>query len=234
MSKTRAGNDTIVCNEATEEAYMEGIGWYASEIQRKVYFIQIDGEIRDRGVRISAASRISYDNSELLLLNSAAPDSEMVFYAYGRGRLLGIFPEFYQAVNVSYDLMGMVTDQYQRILWDRVNRGNLRNLKDPQTSAYDILRHLNDFSGNMEFDDSMVLLDARGADLRQVLYFIGQGYPVLAYVENGGYLLLCGYDQYNVSIFNPVTEETHKMGLNDAADYFAGEGNDFVCGIHVK
>lgn len=229
-----AGNDTIVCNAAAEETYMEGIGWYASDTHRKVYFIQLDQDISERGVKVSVARRLSYDQSEQLSLGSVSPAQGMLFYAYARGRLMGVYQDFYQAAGAVYDHMGLVTDQHQRIVWDRVNRSNIRNLKDPQTLAYDIVRYLGDFSGNMETDSHMILLDARGAGLRQVLYFIGQGYPVLAYVENGSYLLLYGYDQYNVNICDPSTGNTWKMGLEDAEHYFEERGNDFICGEYVK
>lgn len=39
-------------------------------------------------------------------------------------------------------------------------------------------------------------------------------------MENGGYELISGYDQYNVTIYNPTTKEARKMGLNDASQYF--------------
>ena len=73
-------------------------------------------------------------------------------------------------------------------------------------------------------------IDARGCTLNQMLYFIGQGMPVAAYTDSGNYVLLYGYDQYNISVLNPATGETYKMGLNDGADYFNRCGNDFICG----
>ncbi len=229
-----AGSDTIVCNVAAEETYMEGIGWYASETHRKVYFIQLDQDVSQRGARVSVARRISYDRSSQLILGSVSQPQGMLFYAYARGKLQGIYSKFCQAAAAAYDQMGMVTDQYQRIIWDRVNRGNIRNLREPQTLAYDIVRYMGEFTDSTVTDSGMLLLDARGAGLRQVLYFIGQGYPVLAYVEQGDYLLLYGYDQYNVSICDPNTGNTWKMGINDAENYFSGFGNDFICGRIVK
>jgi len=77
----------------------------------------------------------------------------------------------------------------------------------------------------------MVLLDARGCSLGQVQYFLGQGYPVLGYGQDGEPFLLTGYDQYNVTIFQQESGESWKMGLNDATNYFLSSGNDFICGI---
>ncbi len=233
-SYTYVDDDTIVCNTASEDTYMEGIGWFASEIRRRLYFIQLDSEVTgSRDVKVTVAKRITYDGSESLGMQSSVRTPGMKFYAYGQGRLLGIYGEFQEAVESAYDDMGLVTDEHQRILWSRVNRGSAVTIRDPQREAYDIIRNLGVFTEEMELDNGVMLLDARGCVLNQVLYFIGQGYPVLAYIEDGQYLLINGFDQYNISLFNPVTGESWKMGLNDGAQYFAERKNDFICAANI-
>ena len=226
-------SDTIVCNTAADTVYMEGIGWYASEDRRKLYFIQLDQDVKNgRGVRLSAASGISYDGSERLDLHSEGPQQKTLFYAYGRGKLQGIYTELGPAADAVYDLMGIVTDADQRILWDRVNRPAIRGLKDPQALAYEVTKRMG--SGMNVETDGLMLLECRGMTMRETLYYIGMGWPVLAYTEGGSYLLLYGYDQYNVSVMNPETGERYKLGLNDATAYFEEFGNDFVCAVQAK
>lgn len=228
-------DDTIVCNTAVEEPYMEGIGWFASEIRRKLYFIQLDSEVRSgKDVKVAAARQITYDESDIIELKSGLPVSGMRFYAYGQGQLLGIYERFADAIEVSYEKMGLVTDRNQRIVWNRVNRDSIATVRDPQKEAYDIIRSLGEFTESMETDNGVILLDARGCLLNQVLYFIGQGYPVLAYIEGGEYVLLSGFDQYNISVFNPSTGESVKMGLNDGAEYFENRKNDFICAVKAS
>ena len=77
----------------------------------------------------------------------------------------------------------------------------------------------------------MVLLDARGCTMMQVLYFVGQGVPVLAYTGEGSYLVLSGFDQYNVTVYDPATGHSEKVGLNDSTEFFRQRGNDFVCAL---
>ena len=227
-------DDTIVCNTPEEEAYMEGIGWFASEIRRKLYFVQLDSEVKStRNVKVAAAKQITYDSSETLSLESESRLSPVEFYAYGQGRLLGVYKEFEEAVNRAYEEMGMVTDKYQRILWNRVDRGSAITIRDPHRAAYEIIRNLGTFTEEMVTDNSIMLLDARGCSLNQVLYFIGQEIPVLAYTDNDSYVLLNGFDQYNVSIFYPETGQSVKMGLNDGREYFESRKNDFICAVKV-
>lgn len=233
-SYTYIDDDTIVCNTPADDNYMEGIGWFASEIRRKLYFVQLDFEVKSsQRVKVIAARQITYDNSEILGLKSAVKTPGMKFYAYGQGRLLGVYGEFEKAVNGAYESMGLVTDENQRILWNRVDRGGAVTIRDPQRAAYEILRNLESFIEETETEDGVILLDARGCSLSQVLYFIGQGYPVLAYTEENRYVLLNGFDQYNVSVFYPETGETVKMGLNDGGEYFKSRKNDFICAVNV-
>ena len=70
--------------------------------------------------------------------------------------------------------------------------------------------------------------------MSQVLYFIDKGIPVIAYVESGSYLLLTGFDQYNVTLYDPETKESWKMGLGDGEAYFNSLQNDFICAIDAE
>lgn len=224
--------DTIVCNTATEEDNMAGIGWFASEVRRKLYFIQLDNDIKTgKNIKISAPKKITYDKSENLELRANQVYQGIRFYAYGEGHLLGSSRDFTEAVQMAYGRMGYVVDHNQRIVWDRINRSASRTLRDPQSAAYSLTKHLEEFTTSQDFGDGKLLLDARGCTLSQMLYFIDRGIPVLAYTEENRYMLLYGFDQYNISILDPVTDQTSKMGLNDAGEYFARYGNDFICAV---
>lgn len=232
QSYTAAQEDTIVCNAAVGPGKLDGIGWYASQDKGKLYFVQVDNEIRSsRNIRVSTPGRVSYDKSETLELRSNYQLDGMEFYAYGGGRLLGISLDFTEALQLAYDRMGIVVGPDQEILWSRINREPIRNIREPVTSFEPLGRHMEGFASSRKFSDGVTVLDARGCSMMQVLYFVDQGIPVLAYTGEGEYLLICGFDQYNVTVYNPVTRETTKVGLNDSTEYFRLRGNDFVCAI---
>ena len=79
-----------------------------------------------------------------------------------------------------------------------------------------------------------MVIDATGCTLNQVLYFIDKGIPAAAYREDGSYVLLSGYDTYNVTIYDPAAQETVKMGLGDAAAHFESQHNRFLCGLKIE
>lgn len=232
QSYSASQEDTIVCNVAVGPGKLDGIGWYASQDKGKLYFVQVDNEIRSgRNVRVSTPGRVSYDKSETLELRSNYQLEGMEFYAYGCGRLLGVSLDFTEALQLAYDRMGIVVGPNQEILWSRINREPIRHIKEPMTAFEPLSRHLEGLSSSRRYSDGVTVLDARGCSMMQVLYFVDQGIPVLAFTGEGEYLLLCGFDQYNVTMYNPATRETMKVGLNDGTEYFRLRGNDFVCAV---
>ncbi len=230
-----AQEDTIVCNAEMGPGSLEGIGWYASQDKERVYFVQMSGDNGSgRNVRVTAPRQISYDHAEVLELKANTQLQGLRFYAYGGGKLLEVTENFSKAVSLAYDRMGIVTDQNQRILWSRVNRDNAYTIRDLTVSFAQAARHLKEFDGSKTYSDEVTLLDARGCSVTQILYFIGQGIPVVGYTGEGEYLVLYGFDQYNVSIYNPETGETYKAGLNDSTEYYRRLGNDFVCAVAAR
>lgn len=227
--------DTIVCNAELGNGKMDGIGWFASPEKERVYFVQLDEEIKNgRSVRIQAPKRVSYEQSDRLELKSNYQLSDMEFYAYGSGHLLKVTTDFSEALALAYDQMGFVTDKDRNVLWNRVKRGNIRNIRDPQSVFTPLARYLDDFTGNTVYEnEKLAVLNARGSSLAQMLYFIDQGIPVAAYTGEGQYLVLCGFDQYNVTVYDPQTGETYKAGLNDSTEFFRVRGNDFICAVNL-
>ncbi len=224
--------DTIVCNEEIDDDKLENIGWYADSQRKKVYFVQTGSEIKAGSyIAFSAPEKITYENAEILNLGSSISVPGMSFYAYGGGRLLGITQDFAEAVALAHEKMGTVTNSNRQVLWCRVDRPSVSSVSGQREATARLLKNVGEFTSNRVFPDGMVLLDARGCSLGQVQYFLGQGYPVLGYGQDGEPFLLTGYDQYNVTIFQQESGESWKMGLNDATNYFLSSGNDFICGI---
>ena len=146
----------------------------------------------------------------------------------------GTFADFSSAVEAAYDGMGVVTDKTGRVFWNRVNRSDTKTIREVQNEVILVQKYLEELAeGKETSSDGTELIDARGLSLGQVLYFIYRGKPVVAYLGNGSYMLIYGYDTYNISCYwYPGTEYayTDKMGLNDSAAFFEQNGNnDFIC-----
>lgn len=229
--------DTIVCNQKTDEDPMKGIGFFASQDKGRVYFVQADRDLKGEKIRIAAPKAFSYEYTGTMDIKRSSisqTETGLVFHAYGGGQYLGASRNLSTAVNMAYPQMGYVTDSNQHIVWDRINRQSIRNIKSPMEEAMKITKYLDSFTGSKMYEDGVILMDAAGCSLNQMLYFIDKGIPVIAYVEPGRYVLLSGYDQYNITFYDPQTLETWKMGQNDAAEYFKALQNDFLCAVSVE
>lgn len=71
-------------------------------------------------------------------------------------------------------------------------------------------------------------LELSGCDLSAVLYYVSEGHPVMAMTGGGSAVLIVGYDSKNVLVYDPLTETTTKMGLNDSSQWFEQNGNSFI------
>ena len=222
--------DTLVCNEEIGGEASSGIGWFASDERRRVYFVQVDQGIESgRRIRLLTPRKMVAEEANTVEMAGGEQSGELVFCAYGRGRYLGCSRNFTEAVGMAYDAMGMVTDENGRVVWNRVNRGNIRTLGDVEAQAAGFASILREFDGTRRMDDGSLILDCRGLSIPQILYFIDRGNLVAGYTEGGAYLLIYGFDPYNISVYDPASGSTFKMGLNDSEAYFKSFGNDFIC-----
>lgn len=224
-----AQEDTIVCNDEVLDSSSAGIGYYAAADKGRVYFVQLDEEIRDKQrIQIGMPNSVQTENSNPIELRSEYEKGTMEFRAYGAGKLLCRTGEFSSALNAAYGYMGYVTDQDGKILWNRVNRDGVANIRDLNSVLPVLEHHLKEFAYSRSYQDGSIFLDARGCSLMQLLYFIGQGCPLIGYTGEGEFVIIKGYDQYNVSIYDPVSGEISKLGLKDATEFFENCGNDFI------
>lgn len=234
------GSDTIVYQNETPDRLLRYIGSDSSEATKKTYYVSLDEEIRTtRSLRISTPRKISYENAGSIELGTPRKETkeQLWFYAYGQGRLLQKTTEFDKAVNTAYDGFGWVTDGDSRILYNRTDRESLARINYPSEQSEAFEAHLSEFSGSRRYDDGWLLLNAQDLNLNQILYYVYQGDPVIAYLEDLQYLYLAGYDNFNVRFYDPASEaedKTFLMGREDAENYLAEHQNDFVCGIYIE
>ena len=66
----------------------------------------------------------------------------------------------------------------------------------------------------------------------ELLYYMDQGTPVMAYVEKDKAILLTGYSQSQVYYYDPVTNSQGSMTLKDADERFAFGGLRYI--VYVK
>lgn len=81
--------------------------------------------------------------------------------------------------------------------------------------------------------DAQVLL-LPGCNLDSVLYYVNQDLPVLALLRGGEAVIVTGFNEQNVVLFEPATGRLYKKGMKDATKLFQDNGNSFVTYIRKK
>lgn len=72
------------------------------------------------------------------------------------------------------------------------------------------------------------VLNLTGCSIDDVLYYISNGAPVFAMSGGNNAVLLIGYDAKNVSIYDPVYNQTYRKSIEEASELFANAGSVFI------
>lgn len=176
------------------------------------------------------------------------------YYVYGPYGVNGIFASPAGAVNLAYEISGVVVDESGECIWLRGNRvlrnqimaikeASVTETKDSLAVCLDTIFKFEGLVRNSEYllgqghtvmeilEDNLEdarILDLKGCNLDALLYYTNRDIPVLALLDNGEAVLVTGFNEYNVVIMEPVTGTLYKKGMNDSTEWFAENGNCFI------
>ena len=229
-----ASKDTIVSREPQENLYTQNVVVGESETRKRIWYIELDENIKTtRSLRISAPKNISYERSGTIELGSHRTGEEICFYSYANGRLQGKVNNLAEAIDLCYDEMGWVRDKNSVVVYNRSDRVPNRVIQDPNSAAEPLVLGMKDFTGDRITEDGYILLDAQGVELNRLMYYVSKGCPIAVWQDRNEYALIFGYDSQNVRIYFPMAgeaeEQSTMMSAEEAAAYFAGQQNDYLC-----
>lgn len=189
---------------------------------------------------------------EDITLKLKTTKEELKYYVYAKGMLQGIYRNIGEAVIVANNMTGVVVDDDQEYIWERGNRlirTQIRNIsakKDThQNSLATCLDSILELAGInvdsaslLERGDTAVsildeyleseVIELTSTPLNAVLYYVSQGSPVIAKIDENTSVLIVGYDELNISVMNPETGTIYKIGMNDSTELFEAAGGMFV------
>ena len=137
-----------------------------------------------------------------------------------------------EAIRRADEKVGVVINNAKEFVWERGNKPESSKIK--VENIPEIVK-----SGTMDVDTLEQQLgkdavDLTGCTLEQVLYFVGQGKPVIAATPTG-VVIITGYDDYgNTILLNPGETETYFYGPNDSKEMFEQAGNRFVSYLETE
>ncbi|MBD5552300.1 MAG: hypothetical protein HDQ96_14195 [Lachnospiraceae bacterium] len=177
------------------------------------------------------------------------------FFVYTIHGLTGAYTEEAAAVSAAYEAAGVVTDITGNYVWyrgNRVTRNQIMKItggetEDEATSGLAVcLNTILEFEGVNRSTQYMLdsgmstveilqenipdiqVLDLTGCALDAILYYTNQDIPVLTTLEDGGALLITGFNELNIVVMDPKDGTVYKVGMNDATAMLQENGNRFI------
>ncbi len=257
LQKTASGEyeyrepDTLMQSSAESVGEEELLKSKTVEKRQRIYWLPAAAPEDAGTLSVTSPHRILYGESSALDLSQyASGNSGERYYAYAYGHLQSVREQAGEAIAQVYEQMGWVTDRQGRRIWRRQERAAQVSLSlgKPENAgsrlegcleAILLLEGIHEDAGAQlsagksarEILEELLpgtVMNLSGCTLRQLFFYLDQGTPVIAVSPDAEFVLLSGYDQYNVDLYDPLTGQTSKMGQNDAEAYFAEAGSQFL------
>lgn len=240
-----------ITNNTEPEAGKNVIVAVNTERYERYVEIQLRKTIDTKTIQILTPMEVVYEGGRRIQLPDEENDAYYVFGPYG---VEGIFVSPASAVNLANTVAGTVVDKNGDRVWARGIQAARNQIMAIQEAAatdekgalavcLDIMLEYEGISRNTQFlldrgedviqilEENLMdatVLDLKGCSLDTVLYYVNMDIPVLALLEDGSAVLLVGFNEYNTGIMDPRTGTIDKMGMNDSAEWFAENGNQFI------
>ncbi len=248
-----------IMNSTVQDVGKNQLVVVAVDIYEKLVQIQVRNEIDVKGLQVLTPKEVVFEGGRNVIL--PAEEEQQHYYVYDLGHVAGIYCSPAMAIGQAYHCSGVVVDDGGRTIWIRGNRvvrnqimaitapeiaeeaGSLAVCLDTMLAFEGIVR---DTASLLErgkspqeiltenLEGQAQVLDLGGCSLDAMLYFVNQDIPVLAILEDGEAVLITGFNEYNVVIFEPSTGRLYKKGMNDTQQWLEENGNPFITYIRTE
>ena len=220
---------------------------YERYVQIKVY-----RTIDSKTIKLLNPKEVVYEGGRVLALPETKHKTQ--YYVYGAYGVDSVCFSPAEAVNRAYSIYGIVLNDSGECIWrrgNRVARNQILAIKEPaQTEAggsraacLDMIFKFEGLSRNSEYLlgqgksvmdileenlEGYQVLDLTGCNLDSMLYFVNRDIPVLAQLRDGEAVLLTGFNETQVMIFEPSTGRLYRRGMKDTKEWLEENGNCFI------
>ena len=181
-----------------------------------------------------------------------------LYYVYAKGEAMLATSDLSEAIIVANQNLGVVVDENRSYIWKRArstSRSAFKNIlvNEADVSGGSVVKCISAIlmhekngvsvtepiaAGQLPKDilqnalSEAFVIELHGCATDELLYFIDQGTPVMAYIGNEEAILLIGYSASYVHYYNPHTGSTESLEIAEADKLFKKGGNHFI--VYVK
>lgn len=248
-------NDQIV-NTKIEVKGNNIIEVIPTEKYEKIIQIAVKTNIDEKTIKELEPKEVLFEGGREIILKQEETEAAK-YYVYGKDGVEGIFSDEGNAVNLAYELSGVVVNEKGAYVWMKGNR-SLKNqimaikgtaITEEKNGLAVCLDTILEFEGVMRNTEYMLnqgdtiieilqenledaqILDLTGCSLDAILYYVNQDIPVLATLNDGSAVLVIGFNELNTVLMDPLTGTVYKKGMNDSKLMFEENGNCFIAYI---
>ena len=253
-----ATTDDQIVNNLVEESGYNSSEVVATQNYEKIVQLVLKNTMETKKLKKTKPLQVMFEGSRVIEVTIENPVSR--YYVYGKYDIEGTFTNAADAINLAYEISGTVVNHKGDYVWKRTARSTRNQImaitgkasSEESSSLAVCLETILGFVGSVKNVQPMLdngktirqileenlndttVLDLRGVSLDAVLYYVNQDIPVLATLEDGSAMLVIGFNELNVVVMNPENGTIYKIGMNDAAELFQQNGNEFVTYLKNK
>lgn len=246
-----AADQDMIMNREGDSSRLVNIGTSVDEVKKTQVRITLAGPVSGKRPKLlSPKETIPEENRTMALKDDGAAKR---YYVYVKGDVVLATDQVTEAVIAANENMGVVLGEDLGYVWKRSRKVAQRAFTDIMVGEEDagagsIAQCINAMlekegininvgaliAGgetpksilNNTMKDANVL-DLTGCSVDEILYYVSCGSPVFAMTGSSDAVLVVGYDNSNVMIYDPVQKTTYRRTMSDAAELFSNAGNVF-------
>ncbi len=245
-----ADQDTIMNREGKEGDVVSVATTVTEEKQTQVQ-LALTEELSRKSAKLLTPKQVIVEEERTLSIKESGEKER--FYVYAKGKVLLTTDNITEAIVRANEQMGVVIGDEQQYIWKRAKKTTQSTLSDifvgeEDAGANSVVQCINAMLEKEGINISVSALiqggttpkevlkntmkdasvfDLSGCSVNEVLYYVNRGTPVFAMTGSDSAVLIVGYDANNITVFDPQTGMTSKVGLGDADTMFANTGNVF-------
>lgn len=245
-------SDDQIMNNQKESKGKNTVGGVLTELYETVVQITVKKDINAKTIKVLTPKEVLFEGGRTIELPGSGDEKR--YYVYGMEGVEAIYRSPSNAVNLAYNISGVVLGDDGKYVWIRGNRSvknqimaiegvSVTEEKDSIAICLDTMLKYEGIIRNSEYllaegqtiynilENNLSgkqILDLKGCTLDAVLYYVNKDIPVFVSLNDGTAVLIVGFNQYNIVVMDPLKGTVYKKGMNDSKEWLEKNGNCFI------